>query len=41
MEPQGDAIAHAAGSGLDAAPSTAAAAADLNPPAGTAGQMQI
>jgi len=41
MEPQGSAIAHAAADGLEAAPSAAAAAADLNPPAGTAGQMQI
>jgi len=41
MEPQGCAIDHAAEGGLEAAPSSAAAATDLNSPADTTGQMQI
>jgi len=41
MEPQGCAIAPAAAGGLRGAPSAAAAAADLNSPADTTGQMQI
>jgi hypothetical protein len=41
MEPLGSAIAHGAEGGLEAAPSSAAAGADLNSPADTPGQMQI
>ena len=41
MEPQGDAIAHAQAVGLEAAIFASAAAADLNPPAASTGQMQI
>jgi len=41
MEPLGSDIAQAAVGGLEAAPSSAAAAADLNSPADTTGQMQI
>lgn len=41
MEPEHSAIAHAAEGGLEAAPSFAAAAADLNSPADTTGQIQI
>jgi hypothetical protein len=41
MEPQGPAIAHAAADGAGAALLPAAAAADLNPPAASSGQMQI
>ena len=41
MEPLASAIAHAAEGGLEAAPASAAAAADLNSPADTTGQMQI
>jgi hypothetical protein len=40
MKPQGSGIAHAAVGGLEAAASATAALADLNSPAGTAGQMQ-
>ena len=41
MEPEGPAIAYAAEGGMEAAPSLAAAVADLNSPADTTGQMQI
>jgi hypothetical protein len=41
MEPQGAAIAHAAADGLEAAPSSSVAAADLNSTADTTGQKQI
>jgi hypothetical protein len=41
MEPLSSAIAHAAEFRLEAAPSSAVAAADLNSPADTTGQMQI
>lgn len=41
MEPQGSAIAPNAEGGLEEAPASAAAAADLNSPADTTGQMQI